>query len=221
MNRIRHSGIFNCSNTGVTIIGLGGIGAITAITLAKMGVGYLTLADGDTVGEENLATQLYPLARLAWPKATATREAIKEYSDDVAVSYFIGQVVNDRNVDWEDIANEIIVSAVDSIASRKEIWAKIAIEPWQWYLDARMGAENLLIYIVDGRELRNRVWYGALLDEQSDEQALEEPCTSKATFFCAAGAACLLGKTVRQIVTLQKPPRVISWDILSDRMVTI
>lgn len=221
MNHIRHSGIFDCSKTAVSLIGLGGIGAITALTLAKMGVGYLTLVDDDSVSEENLATQLYELADLGAKKTLATRDNILFFSDDVAIETFTGRVDNGRFVSWSDFASEIIISGVDSIQSRHEIWDVITPEPWQWYIDCRMGAESLLMYVIDG-SIWSRAWYASILVGQSDADVLDAPCTSKATFFCAAGAACLIGKTVRQIVTGDMAgKRIISWDILSDRMVTI
>jgi hypothetical protein len=218
MNRTRHSGIFNASHAGASIIGLGGIGAITAVTLAKMGVGYLKLVDFDHVSEENLATQLHPMNALGSLKTVALRDTIWDFVDDVELDIFTGAILNDGTVGWGDYANEIVISAVDSIKARHEIWEVIRGEPWQWYIDARMGAESLLLYVVKGD---SRDWYSNLLSEQSDAAVPDAPCTSKATFFCGAGAACLIGKTVRQIVTGLIPPKVISWDILNDRMVTI
>ena len=52
MNHTRHMGIFQVPSTfSVTLIGAGGIGATTALTLAKMGVRILQIFDDDTVSE--------------------------------------------------------------------------------------------------------------------------------------------------------------------------
>ena len=60
MNHERHVGIYNVPTYfTVGIAGAGGLGAATALTLAKMGVVQMTVWDGDTVSEENIPTQLH------------------------------------------------------------------------------------------------------------------------------------------------------------------
>ncbi len=59
MEHTRQSGILNASRLTVTIIGAGGIGALTAVVLSKLGIGYLTLFDDDYVDTVNLATQFF------------------------------------------------------------------------------------------------------------------------------------------------------------------
>jgi tRNA A37 threonylcarbamoyladenosine dehydratase len=59
MDDIRHIGIFNAAEWPITLIGAGGIGALTAITLGKMGVPTLNVWDGDEVSPENVATQFF------------------------------------------------------------------------------------------------------------------------------------------------------------------
>jgi hypothetical protein len=218
MNHIRHSGIFDARNLSVALIGLGGIGAITALTLAKMGVGYLTLIDDDSVSEENLATQLYKVRDLGAKKTIAAQQIVEDFTDDVSVDRFTGRVVNNRTIEWSDIASEIVVSGVDSITSRQEIWEKIASEPWQWYVETRMGAENLLIYTVNGE---NREWYGRMLAKQNDCDIPDDPCTSKATFFCGAAAAAFIGSTVRKIITGITPPMVFSLNLVENILTTV
>ena len=48
-----------CKNWPVTLIGAGGIGGLTAITLAKMGVPEMIIWDGDVVAIENTGTQFF------------------------------------------------------------------------------------------------------------------------------------------------------------------
>jgi hypothetical protein len=220
MNHIRHSGIFDARNLSVALIGLGGIGAITALTLAKMGVGYLTLIDDDSVSEENLATQLYKVRDLGAKKTIATQQIIDDFTDDVSIDRFTGRVVNNHTIEWSDIAAEIVVSGVDSITSRQEIWEKIATEPWQWYIDARMGAENLCMYIIDD-SIWSRDWYSNILLGQFEADVPDAPCTSKATFFCACLAAAFIGSTVRKIITEERPPKILTVDLVQNRILTV
>ena len=217
VDRVRTSGIYDASRTGVTMIGLGGIGSMTALTLAKMGVLQLTGIDPDEVSEENVATQFYKSSDIGTSKALATMfPIINDYACDVNFMYLDARV--DEFTVWGEIASEIVISGVDSIQSRVDIWNAIYDKPWVWYIDARMGAESLLIYTV---RRKDRQWYDQMLGELDDSQVDDAPCTSKATFYTANGAACVLGKMVRQIITGQTPPKVYSWNILEDILFTI
>ncbi|MCL4561887.1 MAG: ThiF family adenylyltransferase [Chloroflexi bacterium] len=74
MNHLRHSALFDASDIGITLIGAGGIGALTGIVLAKMGVGSLILFDGDRVDEVNIATQFHHLDQIGLLKVDAARQ---------------------------------------------------------------------------------------------------------------------------------------------------
>lgn len=70
----------------VAIIGLGGLGGITAEILARLGVGQLTLVDGDVFDESNLNRQLLSSpARIGEKKATAASTRIQEINPAVEV----------------------------------------------------------------------------------------------------------------------------------------
>lgn len=216
-NRVRFSGIFNASTVGATIIGLGGIGATAALALAKMGVGYLTLVDDDTVSEENIATQLYATHQIGYKKAIALRDLLALFVDDVYIDHIVDRVT--AETPWYGLlANDIVISAVDSISSRAQIWRAICDKSWRWYIDARMGAEQLAVYVIDNERLD---WYDSVLSSQDDDVALEEPCTAKATIYTANAAAAVIGKTVRQIVSGERPPAILSWNIHKDTMFAV
>ena len=56
----------------VAVIGLGGLGSVSALYLALAGVGYLRLVDQDTIELNNLHRQvLYSLSDLRYPKVEA------------------------------------------------------------------------------------------------------------------------------------------------------
>jgi hypothetical protein len=86
MDHTRHQNIYNIpTGFSVAIIGAGGIGAITALTLAKMGVQNMVLFDDDIVGEENIATQLHKVSDVGKLKVEALGFALQEYSDDISL----------------------------------------------------------------------------------------------------------------------------------------
>ena len=145
MDHSRHMELFDARNLSVTLIGCGGIGALTALVLAKMGVGYLNLYDDDTVDEVNLATQFHRLSNVGRNKGMALEETIQLFADDTMTE------VNDYRVDdhIDKLPGEIIISAVDSIFARKDIWKAAYNSPAHWYLDARMAAEQFRLNTID------------------------------------------------------------------------
>lgn len=60
----------------VAICGLGGLGSLVAIELARLGVGRLLLIDGDNVDPTNLARQHYSLAQIGQPKTAALADTL-------------------------------------------------------------------------------------------------------------------------------------------------
>ena len=63
----------------VVVIGLGGLGSVSALYLALAGVGKLTLVDQDTVEMNNLHRQvLYSMSDLRYPKVEAAARRINK-----------------------------------------------------------------------------------------------------------------------------------------------
>jgi molybdopterin/thiamine biosynthesis adenylyltransferase len=71
----------------VTIVGAGGLGGTVSETLARIGVGKLTLIDGDCFDESNLNRQLFSTeALINQPKAAAAADRIKSVNATVEVT---------------------------------------------------------------------------------------------------------------------------------------
>jgi molybdopterin/thiamine biosynthesis adenylyltransferase len=187
----------------VTLIGAGGIGAITGLTLAKMGVGMIEVWDDDEVSEENLATQLHKVSDIGKHKVIALREMLREFADDVVIYPERVRVTANTG-----ISGQVVISAVDSIQARKDIWAALEGR-FEWYIDARMGAEIAQVFCV---HRDNTAWYEDMLNGQDDSSIPDEVCTRKATFFAATGISGILGSLVRKICTGQELPHVINFD---------
>lgn len=203
LDHTRHSGIFNAEDTSVVIVGAGGIGAITALTLAKMGVGYLEVWDGDKIESVNVATQWHSAAMIGKNKAVSLGLYVGEFAP--GVQYY----PHPRNMGPNDpIVANIVISALDSINTRKMVWKNLFKDEskWLWYLDARMGAEEFQLYSVD--HSNDWDWYEEYIGKWSDDDVAELPCTEKATIYTANGAASYIGATVKSIITKQPVPKV-------------
>ena len=69
----------------VGIAGLGGLGSVVAIALARIGVGTLILVDFDVVEPSNLNRQQYFFHQIGMPKVEALRENLSRISPYVTV----------------------------------------------------------------------------------------------------------------------------------------
>ena len=198
MDRSRHAGIYNISPYMlVTLIGAGGIGSITAVTLAKMGVRFLEIWDGDRVEPINVATQLHETMSVGQWKVDSTGLLVRKFSDDTKIN-----LVN-TNVHSQCLFSnpEIIISAVDSISARQEIWGAVRHCAAKWYLDARMSAEVFQLYVVNLHDSEAWHSYNDVIMGTCDADVPDVVCTEKATFYCADFAAGHVGAAVKRIVT--------------------
>lgn len=186
---------------------------MTALTLAKMGVSDLIIYDGDIVSPENLPTQFHRLQDLDRNKVDSLAETIRLFSDDTEVFPCVGRVTPEMS-----LYGTVVISAVDSIQARKDIWEAVKNGACQWYLDARMAAEELHLYSVN---MDHPEWYEEMISEEDDSQVVDLPCTSKATIFCAALGAAILGRTVRKIITGITPPRYYVQNLVTDFLLSI
>jgi molybdopterin/thiamine biosynthesis adenylyltransferase len=200
----------------VTLIGAGGIGAATALALAKMGVQHLEIYDDDTVDDINMPNQLHRVSDIGLPKVTAVAFMIKEFSDEI---HGVARQKQIRRGDVLDHAG-ILISAVDSIKARQAIWGATAWEggiSFRWYLDARMGAETFQLYTVKADDID---WYSEMLTDLSDDDVPDEPCTARATIYTGFIAAGHIAHQVKRIAMGQPVPSVLIHDISSNQLLT-
>jgi molybdopterin/thiamine biosynthesis adenylyltransferase len=216
MDHTRHSGIFNCDHLAVTLVGAGGIGAMTALGLTKMGVGHLVIYDGDIVAPENMATQLHRLGTEDEWKVEALEKTLRLFSDDTCVYPTPARVTSNMT-----LGGTIVISAVDSIAARQDIWEAASRGSCYWYIDARMSAEELQRYCVNMNDPKQVEKYDRMIKAETDKGIPDEPCTSKATFYTALTAAGEMGLIVRELATGINPPYYVVHNILHRKLLTL
>jgi adenylyltransferase/sulfurtransferase len=102
----------------VAIIGLGGLGTVSALYLALAGVGNLTLVDQDTVEMNNLHRQvLYSLSDLRYPKVEAAERRIKQINPEVRVNA-VPENVRSENVAAILDGTDCVVDGLDNMQTR-------------------------------------------------------------------------------------------------------
>ena len=176
-----------------------------------MGVMAIEVFDPDIVAEENLATQFHRLGDLGRLKVEALKDMLLDFADETvidALSFAVGP--------FTELGGGIVISAVDSIRARKDIWKAFLGCSARWYLDARMGAQEFHLHVIDRKNVEAVKWYAGLLSEQTDENVAQEPCTAKATIFTSAFCSALIGRTVKQIAVGETPYRHYVYNLKND-----
>jgi len=196
----------------INIIGSGAIGSFTALSLAKMGFTNLTVFDDDIVDTENLSGQFFRHSDVGKPKVTALKELIFDFTGETI------EVINDR---WNGAKLDgIIISAVDSMEARKQIFDAHYKKAFNTKLviDSRMGAQTSMLYtynplsIVEGESYEKSLY--------SDSEAVQEPCTAKATAYCALGLSSYVCSVIKEYVVNNNRPKNSMFDFVSLDIIT-
>ncbi len=210
----RQLDVLPVSSLGETIhiIGAGAIGSLTALSLAKMGFTNIFVFDDDKVEVENMNCQFYRLSDIGKLKVEALAELIKVFTgteiEPIAKRY-----------NGEGPLPGIVISAVDSMSARRTVWeAHEGISPsTKAIVDPRMAVETALLYVMNPMSERDAKAYKATL--YTDENAVQERCTAKATMYTAQLLSGLVAKAVKDLVTKSAYPRVVNWSIKDDQMI--
>ena len=196
--------ISRLTSLGVTIIGLGAIGSTCAVWLGKMGCVGLTCYDPDVIQNHNWSNQMYRDSDIGSLKATALTDVMEQFGGQTP------NAVPARYVDQE--LSEVVISAVDSMESRKIIWKSVREKPdVRLYLDARMGLETLMVYAIRPQVREDRVLYSQSL--VPDDQALQEPCTARTVCYTPLMSAAVLCNLVKRFVNDEEMPRRVILDL--------
>lgn len=200
----------------ILIIGAGGIGSWTALSLAKIGCQDITVMDFDEVALENIGSQIYTRKDIGRKKVDALHDIIGEMvSDpsDVTKPYNL----QTREERWEPktkIDYEIVISALDSMETRKQLWESIKVNPFILnYIDGRMGGEFMKILCLEltnaSLELYAKYEKTILPPEKVDPT----PCTAKAIAYNTLMIGSVITSMVKNICRSQGNPFDFSFDM--------
>ena len=89
-------------------MGLGGLGSVLAVALARIGVGHLLLADFDVVEPSNLNRQQYFIDQIGMPKTTALKENITRINPYIAID-IIQERLTEKSI-------PVLFKSVDALA---------------------------------------------------------------------------------------------------------
>jgi len=129
------------------VIGLGGLGTISALYLALAGVGHLRLVDQDTAELNNLHRQvLYGIRSLRYPKVEAAAERIGQVNPEVKVEP-IAENVRESNVDEVIKGMNCVVDGLDNMRTRYLLNRACTNQKIPYVFGAAIGIEgNLSVF---------------------------------------------------------------------------
>ncbi|WP_309411769.1 ThiF family adenylyltransferase [Bacillus cereus] len=105
-------------NARVTVVGAGGVGGITLIQLARMGIGNLHVIDQDVFEASNINRQmLSSISRLGKPKALMALETLKDINPLLQVK-ITQEFVTEDNAKYLLANTDIIIDATDNLVAR-------------------------------------------------------------------------------------------------------
>jgi hypothetical protein len=195
----------------VTLIGLGSIGSYTALGLGKLGVCGLQAWDPDVVSPENVSCQLYGDDHIGMSKANAMLQLMEQLGGHTP------NAMCQRYVDQP--LTEVVVSAVDSMAARKEIWQSVRKKTEvKLYIDSRMALQTLVVNAVRPQIREDRVAYSQTL--VPDSETIQEPCTNRSIGFTAMMAGSILTSLVKRYVNDEHIPQRVVLDLATFTLMT-
>lgn len=100
------------------VVGCGGLGGYIIEFLARIGLGHLTLIDGDVFAASNLNRQLISLeTNLGKNKTAEAKKRAKEIRSDLSIEVF-DSFLDDKNAREILKGHDVIIDALDNIKTR-------------------------------------------------------------------------------------------------------
>lgn len=198
-------------STPITIIGAGAIGSFAALQLVKMGFTELEVWDYDKVSVENMSCQFYRHRDIGTHKVIALENLIEEFTGESIET--VGGKFDPADKNQVAVLRSIVINAVDDMGVRKAVFNAIRESGFQvnWLIDPRMGAEDCLLYCMNPHDEKDATAYSKT--HYSNEDAVQERCTAKATIYTANLLSGLVAKTVKNLACGEEYPRVSQWSI--------
>jgi molybdopterin/thiamine biosynthesis adenylyltransferase len=140
------------ARASATVVGCGALGAIQAETLARAGVGRLTLVDRDFVEHSNLQRQIMFEEQDAFdrlPKAIAAARRIGRVNSDIQVTPVVADV-NFENIEEILTGADIVLDGTDNFETRFLLNDACVKAGVPWIYGAAVGSYGLTMTIVPG-----------------------------------------------------------------------
>ena len=112
-------------NAHVLVVGLGGVGAYAAEMIARAGVGHMTIADADTVGETNINRQLLALhSTIGRHKSEVMAERLRDINPNIDLQIITDYIRDEKTYTLLDAAHyDYMVDCIDTLSPKVNLIA--------------------------------------------------------------------------------------------------
>ncbi len=112
-------------NAHVLVVGLGGVGAYAAEMIARAGVGHMTIADADTVGETNINRQLLALhSTIGRHKSEVMAERLRDINPNIDLHIVTDYIRDEKTYTLLDAAHyDYAVDCIDTLSPKVNLIA--------------------------------------------------------------------------------------------------
>ncbi len=109
----------------VLVVGLGGVGAYAAEMVARAGVGHMTIADADTVGESNINRQLLALhSTIGRHKSEVMAERLRDINPDIELHVITDYIRDEKTYELLDAAHyDYVIDCIDTLSPKVNLIA--------------------------------------------------------------------------------------------------
>lgn len=184
-------------------IGAGGLGSWSAIQMAKLGIRDITVYDMDRVEEHNLGSTPYTAAHLGTKKVVALSIIVEEFGFKPHYRGIPRQYKGEKFP-----KADIVISTVDSMDARRLLFREVKNQKIPFFIDGRIGGENLRVYAIQPGFLPDRLLYQKSL--VPNHRVTPLPCTAQQVIDVGWITSSLIVRAVRQWVVLGRyTPEVI------------
>lgn len=112
-------------NAHVLVVGLGGVGAYAAEMIARTGVGRMTIADADVVGESNINRQLLALtSTIGRNKSEVMAERLRDINPQIDLTVITEYIRDEKTYELLDAAKyDYVVDCIDTLSPKVNLIA--------------------------------------------------------------------------------------------------
>lgn len=109
----------------ILVVGLGGVGAYAAEMLARAGVGHMTIADADVVGESNINRQLLALnSTIGRNKSDVMAERLRDINQEIRLNVVTEYIRDEKTYELLDAAHyDYVVDCIDTLSPKVNLIA--------------------------------------------------------------------------------------------------
>ncbi len=196
----------------VLVVGCGGLGGHLIELLARLGVGSLTVVDGDVFEETNLNRQLLSTeALLGCSKAQAAADRVRAVNSQVSV-HPVCQFLTPGNADSLVAGHDLVMDALDNTEARKVLSAACSAAGVPMVHGAICGWYAQVSTILPGSDALQRIYPGQAVSNKTSLSFTPALCASLQVSEAVKLLTCRRGELEGRLLFVDL--RAMEWQII-------